>query len=268
MPEADEHQTGSGTDEDSNADPPYSLLIYQALRSAPGMKLPLQGIYSWFEKNTAKGKDQNSKGWQNSIRHNLSMNAGFEAVRQESAKGKKAVNFWRLTEEAAKNGIQSTTRFRKANCKKTTGSDPPVTSQRQRSGAKGSKAMKNTPAKHRIDEPRKEPYPQRPASRRQQQQQQQGEVVYPQHQAAASQFHVPTPLQCSPIETFDLGSIVGCTEPPACLPVFCDLTPWVEVDYLAPFDNGILGWCGLHTAPGNNGFLTCSDTSGDFQMSV
>lgn len=75
MPEADEHQTGSGTDEDSNADPPYSLLIYQALRSAPGMKLPLQGIYSWFEKNTAKGKDQNSKGWQNSIRHNLSMNA-------------------------------------------------------------------------------------------------------------------------------------------------------------------------------------------------
>lgn len=63
------------TDEDGNNDPPYSLLIYQALTSAPGMKLPLQGIYSWFEKNTTKGKDQNSKGWQNSIRHNLSMNA-------------------------------------------------------------------------------------------------------------------------------------------------------------------------------------------------
>lgn len=74
-PEADDRRAGLGSEEDSNADPPYSLLIYQALRSAPGMKLPLQGIYSWFEKNTAKGKDQNSKGWQNSIRHNLSMNA-------------------------------------------------------------------------------------------------------------------------------------------------------------------------------------------------
>lgn len=71
----DEMRASSGTEEDGSADPPYSLLIYQALRSAPDKKLPLQGIYSWFEKNTEKGKDQSSKGWQNSIRHNLSMNA-------------------------------------------------------------------------------------------------------------------------------------------------------------------------------------------------
>jgi hypothetical protein len=57
---------------------PYSQLIYQALASSPGMKLPLQDIYCWFQKYTTKGKDPNSKGWQNSIRHNLSMNAvGF-----------------------------------------------------------------------------------------------------------------------------------------------------------------------------------------------
>jgi hypothetical protein len=61
--------------EDTNADPPYSQLIYEALFTAPGKKLPLQGIYLWFEKNTAKGRDRGSKGWQNSIRHNLSMNA-------------------------------------------------------------------------------------------------------------------------------------------------------------------------------------------------
>jgi hypothetical protein len=63
------------TEDDANADPPYSSLIYKALSQADDMQLPLQGIYSWFEKNTAKGRDPNSKGWQNSIRHNLSMNA-------------------------------------------------------------------------------------------------------------------------------------------------------------------------------------------------
>ncbi|KAL4873295.1 hypothetical protein BDV12DRAFT_192775 [Aspergillus spectabilis] len=128
--------------EDTNADPPYSQLIYEALLTAPGKKLPLQGIYLWFEKNTAKGRDRGSKGWQNSIRHNLSMNAGFEAVREESTPGKKAVNYWRLTDEAVNNGIQSTTRYRKqANYKKSAASDPPAP-QRQRSGAKGGKATK------------------------------------------------------------------------------------------------------------------------------
>ncbi|KAL2868022.1 uncharacterized protein BJX67DRAFT_380576 [Aspergillus lucknowensis] len=130
--------------EDTNADPPYSQLIYEALLNAPGKKLPLQGIYMWFEKNTAKGRDRGSKGWQNSIRHNLSMNAGFEAVREESTPGKKAVNYWRLTDEAVQNGIQSTTRYRKqANYKKSATSDPPAP-QRQRSGAKGGKATKVT----------------------------------------------------------------------------------------------------------------------------
>ncbi|KAI9367127.1 hypothetical protein BJX61DRAFT_538315 [Aspergillus egyptiacus] len=130
--------------EDTNADPPYSQLIWNALMAAPGKKLPLQGIYAWFEKNTAKGRDRTSKGWQNSIRHNLSMNAGFEAVREESTPGKKAVSYWRLTEEAIREGVQSTTRYRKqTNYRKPVASDPPAP-QRQRSGAKGGKATKIT----------------------------------------------------------------------------------------------------------------------------
>lgn len=64
---------GDISDQDS-ADPPYSRLIWEALRSADGNQMPLRVIYKWFEKNTSKGKDKN-KGWQNSIRHNLSMNA-------------------------------------------------------------------------------------------------------------------------------------------------------------------------------------------------
>lgn len=66
-------------DAESDADPsdnaePYAQLIYRALRDAPGHGMVLKEIYEWFEKNTDKAKNPLSKGWQNSIRHNLSMN--------------------------------------------------------------------------------------------------------------------------------------------------------------------------------------------------
>lgn len=65
---------GDNGDHDSGAEPPYSKLIWDALKSAPDNMMQLQEVYAWFEKNTSRGKDR-SKGWQNSIRHNLSMNA-------------------------------------------------------------------------------------------------------------------------------------------------------------------------------------------------
>jgi hypothetical protein len=68
-------RSSSGDTKERPGNPPYSILIYQALITAEGNKLSLQGIYRWFEKHTDKGRDSNHKGWQNSIRHNLSMNA-------------------------------------------------------------------------------------------------------------------------------------------------------------------------------------------------
>lgn len=69
-------RSGTGDNrEERPGHPPYSVLIYQALKDAPGNKLQLQSIYSWFEANTGKARDPKAKGWQNSIRHNLSMNA-------------------------------------------------------------------------------------------------------------------------------------------------------------------------------------------------
>lgn len=55
-------------------DEPYAKLIYRALMSAPNHSMVLQEIYQWFRDNTTKGSSD-SKGWMNSIRHNLSMNA-------------------------------------------------------------------------------------------------------------------------------------------------------------------------------------------------
>lgn len=55
-------------------DEPYAQLIFRALLSAPNHQMILREIYEWFRNNTDKAHDPQSTGWQNSIRHNLSMN--------------------------------------------------------------------------------------------------------------------------------------------------------------------------------------------------
>ena len=56
-------------------DESYAQLLFRALSSAPTHRMALQDIYTWFLRNTTKHQDSNTTGWQNSIRHNLSMNA-------------------------------------------------------------------------------------------------------------------------------------------------------------------------------------------------
>ena len=63
----------SDEDDKENTEP-YAKLIYRALLSAPNHCMVLKDIYKWFEKYTTKTRNSKSKGWQNSIRHNLSMN--------------------------------------------------------------------------------------------------------------------------------------------------------------------------------------------------
>lgn len=64
----------STTNEEDEADKPYAKLIYEALMQTPGHRMTLREIYEWFVENTSKPQDSGSNGWQNSIRHNLSMN--------------------------------------------------------------------------------------------------------------------------------------------------------------------------------------------------
>lgn len=62
-------------DEDGGIyDKPYAQLIYDALKEAPGHRMLLRDIYDWFLQNTRKPQESGTNGWQNSIRHNLSMN--------------------------------------------------------------------------------------------------------------------------------------------------------------------------------------------------
>ncbi|EAQ93813.1 hypothetical protein CHGG_02048 [Chaetomium globosum CBS 148.51] len=118
-------QPGGGKPEE----PPYAQLIYRAFLSTPRQAMTLQEIYQWFRENTDRGKSAN-KGWQNSIRHNLSMNHAFtKRDRRNStttadtkngsanptthAETKKSTE-WFL-EPWAVAGVQSTTRYRKDN---------------------------------------------------------------------------------------------------------------------------------------------------------
>lgn len=53
---------------------PYAQLIYKALKNSKDYSMSLQDLYAWFQENTDKCKP-GQRGWMNSIRHNLSMNA-------------------------------------------------------------------------------------------------------------------------------------------------------------------------------------------------
>ncbi|OAD09033.1 fork head transcription factor, partial [Mucor lusitanicus CBS 277.49] len=80
--------------------PPYSYasLIAQAISSDKNKKMTLHGIYTFITTNYPYYQ-MASNGWQNSIRHNLSLNKAFVKVpRKDSEPGKGA--FWTIDEAA------------------------------------------------------------------------------------------------------------------------------------------------------------------------
>lgn len=196
------------------------------------------------------------------------------AIREESSNGKKAGNLWRLTDEASKKGIQSTTRYRKqANQKKGLVPEPPGL-QRQRSGAKGGKAAKitTTTTKFRCSNMDELPSTRRyhsagtsvTAQRQRQRQKQRLQQRQRQHQQQREreqhhqppnelyyQRYAPRPTTAMPAfpepdpaasRESGLGNAFGCTERPWGPPIFT--TDMGGSECLA-LDIGV--WCGMYS---------------------
>ncbi|KZL80515.1 fork head domain-containing protein [Colletotrichum incanum] len=107
---------------------PYAQLIHKALKDAPDHSLTLNDLYKWFEDNTNKPNRTKDNGWQNSIRHNLSMNKAFRKAEPRTSSEpatlsivdgrkvgtKKRVSRWSLCPEYI-NTVMPTTHFRNKN---------------------------------------------------------------------------------------------------------------------------------------------------------
>ncbi|KAF4975123.1 hypothetical protein FZEAL_8071 [Fusarium zealandicum] len=95
-------------DENQHIKPQYSYaqMITQAILNAPDGKLNLNGIYTYIMNTYAYYRHQQAAGWQNSIRHNLSLNKSFDKVARSTDEPGKGMK-WQIVPEAREEMVRN-----------------------------------------------------------------------------------------------------------------------------------------------------------------
>lgn len=76
----------------------YVALINMALKTSPDGRMTVSEIYKFFEENYPFFRTTDKKGWQNSVRHNLSLNDCFVKIPRDgiNSSAERKGNYWAL----------------------------------------------------------------------------------------------------------------------------------------------------------------------------
>ncbi|ORX56953.1 fork head transcription factor, partial [Hesseltinella vesiculosa] len=79
----------------------YASLIAQAILTSQEQKMTLREIYEWVQTRYPHLYEANETGWQNTIRHNLSLNRCFRKIPRTQDNGKKGTKggYWTVDVE-------------------------------------------------------------------------------------------------------------------------------------------------------------------------